>query len=333
MSTTPKIIVSDITITDLSPKVKKPHLEKYMPKTLFPKHIEFQIAGVTNAESNAIRRTVACELLVSGMHVEYEDISTNDMFILPEMLINRLRLIPIDQSTPLDAVFGLTVTNTTDQLRDVKAGEMRIVSGGKGSSTHPQLKKLPFNETYTLFTLNAGKSIEIKNIGIHQDYGFNEEHGGHVVAVNAASVAIDQKAINTYEPNDGDGIPSRISNPRVWRLRFTTNGTMEPKKIVASACDNIISRVQAVQNLLYSIQNNGDEYILTIDGETDTIGNLFMKTICEIYPDIRAITYSTSSVGRVLTVRIRCDEDINTIYSTTIKHIVKVFTEIKKYFE
>jgi len=324
--------VSDIVITDISPKIKNPSLEQYMPKTLFPKHFEFKIAGVSNAVSNAIRRTAACELLVSGLHVDLEDIKINDPFAFHEMIINRFRLIPIDQRTPLDAVFELTAVNTTDDVRDVKASEIRIASPGKGTSERPQLKKLPFNETYTLFTLGAGKSAEIKNIGLYQEYGFNEGYGAHVVAINAASVALDQKPINTYEPDDGNGIPSRISNPREWKISFNTNGTMEPKAIVAAVCDNIISRVQSIHDLLYSIQNNGDEYILTIDGESDTLGNLFMKTVCDIYPDIRAITYSTSSVGRVLTLRIRCDEDINTIYGTTIKHIVGAFNEIKKYF-
>lgn len=327
-----KVTVSDIKITDLSPKIKDSRLEKYMPKTLFPKHAEFELSGVSNAVSNAIRRTMACELLVSGLHCEYENITTNDMFIIPEMLVSRFRMIPIDQRTPLDAVFELNATNTTDMIRDVKVGEMRIVSAGKGTHERPSLKKLPFNETHTFCTLESGKSLKIENIGIHQDYGFNEGYGAHVVAINCASIAVDQQPINTFEPDD-KGIPSRISNPRVWKLKFNTNGTMPPGEIVAQTCDNIIARIQSVMDLLYSIQNNGDEYVLTINGESDTIGNLFMRTINDLFPDIRAAVYLVSSVGRVATIRIRCDEDINTIYGTTIKYLVKIFTEIKKFFE
>jgi hypothetical protein len=164
---TSKILVEKIDITDMSPKIKDSSLEKFLPKILFPKHMEFQISGVSNAVSNAIRRTIACELLVSGLHAEYESIQTNDMLIIPEMLVKRFRMIPIDQTTPLDAIFELTATNTTDIVRDVKSSEIRIVSPGKGTKERPQLKKLPFNETFTLFTLEAGKSIKIENIGIH----------------------------------------------------------------------------------------------------------------------------------------------------------------------
>lgn len=327
-----RVSVTDIEIRDLSPKIKDPRFEKYLPKTLFPKHMEFVLGGVSGAVANGIRRTIMCELLVSAMYVEYEDIQTNDKFIIPELVMKRLRMIPIDQSCPLDATFELNVTNTTDIIRDVKASEIRIVSGGRGTKERPQLKKLPFNETFTLFTLEAGMSCKITNIGIHQDFGFIEGSGMHVVAFNCASVSVDQIPINVYEPDD-KGIPSSISNPRVWRIKFNTNGTMRPESIIAYACDNIIQRVQSVQDLLYLIQNNNDEYVLVIDGESDTIGNLFMKTICDIYPDIRAVAYSVNSVGRVLTMRVRCDEDINSVFTTAIKHIVRIYTEIKKHFE
>lgn len=318
------VTVSNIVIKDISPKVD-PALDKYLPKTLFPKRIEFELSNVSNAVSNAIRRTVECELLVIAMFAEYADVTCDDIFIIPEMILRRLRMIPINQKTPIDAVFELEAVNLTPDVRDVKSGEITITRGN--------LKKLPFNETFTLFTLNPGKSIKITNIGIHSAYGFVAGDGMHVLAVNAASVALDQTPINTYEPNGGGGIPSRISNPREWKVSFNTNGSMPPKSIVVAACDSITARVQSVQDLLYSIENNGDEYVLTIHGESHTIGNLFMRTIHDMFPDIRAVTYSSSNITRTCTLRIRCDEDINTIYNTTIRHLVRLFADIKKHFE
>lgn len=319
--------VSDIKITDLTPVIKNPALAKLVPKTLLSKHISFTISGVNNAISNALRRTIACELLVNGLHAEYEHVKTNDMFVIPEMILGRLKMVPIDQTCPLDAVFELDVTNKTAGELDVKMGDMRIVNPGHGKKP---LRELPFNHTTTIVTLKPGKSMKISNIGLHQDYCYHLGYGAYVVACNVASVAVDQQPINLYE---GGGIPSSISNPQVWKISFNTNGTLPPREIITVACDNIIARVTAIKELLFSIENNNDEYILTINGESDTIGNLFMRTINDIYPDIRAVVYSTSSVGRVLTLRIRCDEDINTIYDTTIKHIVKVFNTIRKFFD
>ncbi len=150
-----------------------------------------------------------------------------------------------------------------------------------------------------------------------------------VLAVNAVSLAVDQKPINVYEPNGGGGIPCRMSNPRVWKIAFTTNGTLPVRQIVVRACDNLIARMQSVQDLLHSIESKRDEYVLVIPGEDHTIGNLLMKTITDMYPDIDAVTYSKGE-GRVCNVRIRCDEDINTIYVTAIKRVIQIYTEIKR---
>lgn len=314
-------VVSNIVVTDLSPKVKNPAIQKYLPSGYFPKHIEFNIKGVSNAVSNGLRRTIGGELLVKALFAEFENLTTTDVFIIPEMVLKRLRMIPLDQSTPLNATFEIDATNDTPNVRDVKSSEIKIIGG---------MKKLPFNETFTLFTLQPGRACNIKPIGIHQAYGFTEGDGMHCVACNTVSICTDQTPINMYT---GEGISSSVANPREWKIAFNTNGTMAPKDIVKSACDNIIARVMSVQELLYSIENKNDEYSLTIEGESDTLGNLFMRTISDLYPDIRAVTYSGVNVGRTLTIRVRCDEDINTIFTTAIKQIVKTYGDIKKYFE
>jgi DNA-directed RNA polymerase subunit L len=153
-----------------------------------------------------------------------------------------------------------------------------------------------------------------------------------VMGVHAVSLAVDQIPINPYEPEAG-GVPSAIANAQVWNVAFDTNGILPPKKIVAAACDNIIGRVNNLRELLYNINSSGDEYILIVDGESDTIGNLIMRTTCELYPDINAVTYSTAHIGRALTIRMRCDEDINIIYNTVIAYLDKTFKTIKSYFE
>jgi len=320
---TSKVSVSNISIKDVRPKLKNQAFAKYLPTRLFPEFVEFQLSGVNNAISNAIRRTVSCELLVSSMYVKYEDISTSDMFNLAEIIMKRFKMIPIDQKTPLTSTFELDVTNSTADVIDVKSGSIRIKNS--------PLNKLPFNETFTLFTLNPGKSIKIKHISIHQSYGFSEREGMCVMAYNAASIPLDQIPINLYEPELG-GIPSSISNPKVYKITFRTNGTLPGKEIVRLTCDSIISRIHSVKELLSTIDSNGDEYSLSIVGESDTIGNLFMKTIVTLYPDIRAVVYHVPSNERICNIRVRCDEDINVIFTNAIKHMIDVFTTIKGYF-
>ncbi len=355
------ITVENLDITDLRPQLGNSALAKYLPKYYFAKQLKFDISPVSNAVANAIRRTVSMELLVKAMYAEYDDLVTTDDFIIPEMLLQRLSMIPLDQSCSLDAVFELYAENKTANVRDVKSEEFRIVRQGKDGA----MKHIPFNNTITFVTLQPGKSVKISNIRVRQAYGYQAGHGMHSVAVNATSVALDQRPIDMYdilssafsnelgsEPvivsdsrdssaaksaaskseSNQPGIPSSISDPRKWRIGFITNGTMDPLQIVAAACDNLIKRVTGINDLLSLIENTGDEYVLVVRGETDTIGNLFMRTISDLFPNIRAVTYMTSSIEWTCTIRVRCDEDINDIYGKAIAVLVEQFKSIKKFF-
>ena len=312
MSKDLKITVTGVVVTSLQPKIKNKVLEHLIPKVLIPQRLEFILGGVSNAISNAIRRTVLCELPVRALHCEYEDIKTNDAHVIPDMIQTRLKMIPIDQTTPLDATFDLDMSNKGLEVADIKTGYF------KG-------KKPPCNPTHTLLSLNPGKFIKISNIRVFTEYGHRVGHGMMVLAVNAVSLAVDVIPLNTYE---GTGVPSRVADPRVWKIAFNTNGTMDPIEIVKMACNGIVSRMQSVQDLLSTIENSEDQYILNVHGESHTIGNLLMKTICELFPDITAVTYNVSSVERMFTLRVRCDEDINTVLNVTVRHLIKVFNDI-----
>lgn len=322
------VVVSEINITDTRPVVLDKEIAKLLPNTLFPEHISFRLSPVSNAISNAIRRTVECELPTLAMYTEYDDTKTNNEFIIPEMVHKRLRMIPIDQKTSPDAIFSLYAINDTPTVRDVKVSEMKIVSGG---SSRP-IKKLPFNETYTLCTLEPGKSIKISNIKVQKTFGFVAGDGMSVMAVHATSLAVDQKPINVMDQSS-DGIPSRVANPQVWDVAFSTNGTMPAAEIVIMACNNLIERIQSLRDMLYLITNNGDYYEFIIDGESDTIGNLLVRTICDMFPDVDCVTYKTSIFSRSVTIRIRYDDvDIHSVFTGVIHHLSDVFTQIKGHF-
>jgi len=321
------VSVSKIEISKYKPNVPK-RFEHLAPKELISEHMEFQINNVSNAISNAIRRTITSELLVKAMKVDLKNINDfedsekvhEDKFIISDMIESRITMIPLRQDVPKNAMFKLYYHNKSHEVAKVKTSELVQVSG-------ETLKIMPFNTNIDLLHLQPGKKVKINKIRINEDYGYN--FAPYTVAVNAVSVAVDQVPYNAYKK---EGIKSSLSNPQVWKIAFNTNGTSPCKTIIKNACDNLIERVQLINDYLKLIENANDEYILHIKGESDTIGNLLMKTITTLFPDIISVTYSTETFTRELTVRIRCDEDISTIYEITIKHIVKIFTDIKKYF-
>ncbi len=331
MADTSRVRVLNIKHTDLKPKLDNPALEIFLPKYYFAQRMELDIHNVSNAVSSALRKTLSTELLVKAMACKYDDIITTDIFIIPEMITKRISTIPLDQGCPLDMVFELKAVNATAVIRDVKTHELRIVHQGKQLTGHKPITHIPFNDNITLFTLHPGKSISITNIRVNQSYGYIYGDGMYAVAFNAVSLALDQSPINVYEdPNVGT--PSSRANARQWHLAFNTNGTISPTAILAAACNNLINRVTLVGTLLKTIDTKDDEYILTINNESHTIGNLFMRTICDLYPGIIAVTYSVGGIERVCTIHVRCTEDISEVFTSAIREIVRIFKEIGKHF-
>jgi DNA-directed RNA polymerase subunit L len=331
-----KLKVSGFKVTNIGVDpslLKDKSLAHLIPTRLIPQHCEVTISGVNNAVSNGIRRTIACELPVFALNCEYADITTNDMHIIPEMIQKRLMQIPIDQKIQ-DIVLELEIVNKGPVAIDIKTKDFRIVKGDRGGR--------PFNDTLTLLTLAPEKYIKITNIRLTRDYGYIEGHGMQVLAINTVSVCTDQIPINMYASwtaeKDGEnkpntepvGIPSRLADPQVWKISFNTNGTLDPKEILQMACDNIIERLGVVTDLLPNIENNDDQYILTIHGESHTIGNLLMKTICDMYPDIKMVTYNVMSVERQVTIRVRCDDEIKSVFTNVINRLAEIFRSIKR---
>lgn len=320
-----KIQVKNIQTVDISPKIKNPKYAELVPKTLFPKHFSFEVIGGNNAVCNGIRRTISSECMVRTMSFEFDSFDCNNPFTLNDMILTRLMLIPIDQTTPLDAVFEIDIINKTKNILDVKASDIKIVNPGT-----PGLKKLPFNELFTLMTLEPNKYIKIKSITIKNGFGYN--HAAYSFACNTACVVLDEIPINNIDP-ETKGISSSVSDPHHHKISFNTNGTLPPQTIVFEACDNLSLRLEYIIKLLPNIISSGDIYVLTINGESDTIGCILMKTITVLYPQIIAVNYSTGDVLRSLTMRVRTDEDINEVFTHCIRHVVRQITDIKKSFE
>jgi DNA-directed RNA polymerase subunit L len=307
--------VTDIKTEDLRPAIRG--YDHLLPDRLFAERMNFTIHGVSNAVSNGLRRVISCEIPVYAFTCEYSDIITNNPFIIPEVIIARLKLIPIDQNTPSTATYELIYTNNTLIQVDVKSSQIT----GHG--------RLPCNGNITLFTMDPGQTITIRNIKLELAYGYTSSYGGHVLACNVLSRVKDVTPINVYT---GEGTTVSTMNAKVWEIQFITNGTMPAGEIVAYACDVLVERILAVKELLGFIETNKDEHVLVVKGESDTIGNLFMKTINELYPDIGYVVYTTSNIERELTLRVKCNEDITQIYETAITYIVETYRTIKLAF-
>lgn len=300
----------DFTATDLTPVVDKKyaHLIKCALKQ---QSVSFKLSDVNRTIANGLRRTMLGELLVKAMKVDMMDITQNDPFLIHEMICSRIAQVPIDQSVKTDAVFTIDVTNKEVTPITVYAESIR----GAGNLVDPGM---------ILFDLNPGKFFRAK-ITIYEDYAHN--FAAHTLVSNAVSLPLDQKPIDLKTKI---GIPSSMSDPREYEIRFITSGAMDPRDIIFAACENIIARVRRVGTLVDTITASDDEYHLVIDGESDTIGMLFADAIYRLYENIDMVTPTTDPVVRRATIRIKCAEDVKSVIESTVKYIVEIFTILKK---
>lgn len=310
-----KIFVDEININTVDYKGLAEYKD-ILPDVNFPQSISFNISGVNNSVSNAIRRTIASELPVK--YLELNSLITSDEFIVSEMISKRIKMIPIKQDRSINNL-ELHAVNTTDHIRDVKTSEFTM---------NGQAVKDIFNSTFTICTLNPGRELELSNIKIKEDYGYLEDNGMLALGFNTSSITLDEVPMNLYTKT---GISSSVSKSKKWKVSFNTNGTMEAKKIVIFACDELIKRVNKVKSLIDNIEQTGNRYKLKIPDESYTIGNLFMRHILELHPNLQFVVFRVP-FDRECILDIVYNDNIGDLISDACDYIVDIFEKIKIFF-
>ena len=361
-------VVSSLVVRPLRRTLKNPAHQKLMPTRYMPEYIEFELHGVSCAVSNAIRRTVLCELPVRHMMVAADRINNetcSDRTVIPELLAKRFRMIPLDQTCPLDAEFKLVGAAAKGQYADVKSIDIKAVSSGHA-------KLAPFNETFTVLTLQPGTAITVEGIYVTESHGYTDGYGMCVLATNAVSLALGVQPPDAFDPMVV-GVPSMLADPRDWKVAYKTNGSLPAVEIAIRACQDIAKRTLAVKGLLEhglivtqdatieaftAASSPADDeedlaaapkhkrtakrpqaaqheetftgYSLTIPGETYTIGNLFTCTILDLYPHVGFIGHDVDDSERKVTMRLLCAEDAADVFVAAIERIERQFAAIER---
>ncbi len=260
---------------------------------LFPKYsaytASFEISNVLSSVPSAIRRTICNELPIKGLNCGLNDITTTDVFHIHEMILSRLRMIPVQQSVKIGTTYNLKATNDTHELITVYSKELRSAD-----------RIVAFNENIPLFTLAAGTSITIQ-CKVVENYGYVREYGAFTAGINVVSM-----------PNGNN-----------WLVKFTNNGTATAKHIVTSAVKNIIARLSGIDLEFIS---EGGIHVLTIPHETKTIGHLIQQHVLQLYPNCNYIICHRTQEGSI-TLRVQCDDPME-IFTTTIKHLVDIYRQL-----
>lgn len=305
--------VKNFKVDTVGPKTSDKLVAALLPTVNVPVRCSMELHGVNVAIANGLRRVLMSELPAMRMTFAHDSFHTNDPFMKVDYIRDRIYNIPVRQDNP-NATWKLHKVNDTAMGMRIKT---RDLIGTKGL----------FNETFDVALIGSNRFITIDKIYLQKGYGYN--HAGHSLAFAVSSVPLDQ---TPYDQHTGEGVRSSVSDPRVHRLAFTTNGTMDPKKIVLLACSELVTRLNAVIKAIPSINHANDTYHLVLNNESDTVGNILVKGLVETYPDITAATYSMDDIVRSITVSVRTDDDLESMLIDVCKKNIKVVESIATHF-
>lgn len=335
--------VSNIQINDYSIKYNtskyKDLIEKnkHLLPTFTKLGLQFQLLDSNEAFANAIRVVFNDELLVKYLDGSIFEINTNDKYLLPDNILERIALIPLKQNTNINKKYKINITNNTTDIIKVYSKEIKSLD----SST-----SIDFNPNILLCTLRPNKHLIINNIKINEDHGFQN----HIFSLGSFQYEIINTDFKTLSLN---------TNSSDFQLELINNGNIELDDLVNKIYDNLYVRLKKIQTDInaYQLENHSsdiskiltdvfiiknadsnDLYEIHLVHEYNNIGNLLTKYIYDLDNNIELINYKLEHPLRhKVIINIKHSQykklinnaieniikDLNTFKDSLLKHINK----------
>ena len=282
------MIIDNIKVNDLNINYENSELKdiinknKHMIPNLNKQSISFDIKDSNEAFANAIRRTFNDEILVKCLDINVHNFTSTDKFILPDNIKERINLISLDQSIDKNSKFHINVINSSNDIINVYSND--IVNNNKTD------KKIYFNTNIQLFSLKPNRFVNISDISINSDYGYNNS----IYALGSFKY----KAINT-----DFNIPSLNNTVTDFSIELINNSNIKITDMIETIYNTLYIRLKKIQSAIkdYTINSNSED-INKINNEIYIINNKMIN-------DLNTIDISSDII-----------EDINDIYEIHINN-------------
>lgn len=162
-------------------------IEKLLPENLHEK-ITFTVNGPT-AFANSFRREVISGLTMKCLHVDIDDIESNEDFLKRHEFCKRIAFIPVNQKIPLDAKFTISVKNN-----DVSSNRLIVHSSEIKNEKYQKY----FDSTFRIAELHPGKYLKAKITvceGISRDNGEENDNAKFSPISNVEYHILDYKHV------------------------------------------------------------------------------------------------------------------------------------------
>jgi hypothetical protein len=213
--------------------------------------------------ANAIRRVLLNELPVMTLYANYDDVVVNNYATTSDWIANRLKLIPITQDHK-DLTGTLEYLNSTGENITVYTKDIKFKDAKNEDIMDCNIP---------IVVLEPDCYINVK-ISTRYCYGW-EADGESTIA-----------CVDKWDTEDNTSV----------NVVMSTVGNFHGNDIIKVAVDNIIIRLNNILDSIKDIKQTtyldnlhiiiSDTNIMTIFGETDTIGNIIIEEMYKIDPSI-----------------------------------------------
>lgn len=321
-------------------------------------YVSLEISDIPTAYINAIRRTGLNKLNGYCLTIPHDNNwnDTNDEFIIPQFISQRLNLIPLKPNIENFyklIKFNLIIENNTFENRHIYTKDLKLVSGN--------LSEPIFNPTFKICTLRSGKKLVIKNIYIST--GTGKDNSIYQVIRRPAYSHLD---IEQYSHDDiykkngsmsdcsGYKLSSMVANPKhhlfTCVIPATNSNFNEIIFIFIDICLNIKNRINKIILFIQSINNNNKiidknieystiklsennyESVLKVYDEGFTIKELIKRTLFDKIKDIINIKDNVNIYENLLTINIIYKIEIDNILIEVLKDIINIYDSLQNQF-
>jgi DNA-directed RNA polymerase subunit L len=255
--------------------------------TLTHKYVSFDLIDSNEAFANAIRRIMTNELEILTFYVDMKNVITDDKYILPDLVKDRLEMIPLNQSVDENTKFSLRLFNKSGDILNVETNDIKHNS-----------RITPFNNML-LCQLNNGCFLEMNNISIKTQSGMNDGKFSLCV-VEYDEININKNEVRTLNHDSTD-----------FKLTINTNGNIEFKLLFDKLFDSIERRLLTIKSNISNYDYNKKSFVIDnnfyifkehditkyhINNEFHTIGNLLTKYIYQLDNTVDLVNYNITHI-------------------------------------
>jgi len=325
-----KISIKDIKFEKVDLSKTTPNYIHHLLSFKFPDYkINFKLNNAYSELANYIRITLLSELKVKYLTFDISTLETDDKTLIPEALLEKIELMPIDQSIPDGTKFYIYVKNLGFKDKIIHSNYIRFGEDKRIQKDIELLKHVKekqketkkkinykdyefiesaknneeyFKGTHILHQLRSNYYVYIPKIVVRSDYGYNsgKQTIVRMVKCNPTDIQVRRIEGDFQEQNEiGDDV--FVTDPKNFEFELHTLGTIQPIKLLQDCFNNVISKLKSIK-YYDNDDKNKEENILTFQQKVvkkiEQVEAFSIQT--EIKDNYKLTTYEIKSECRQL---------------------------------